>query len=336
MPIHLIWGDDSTAIERETKRLVETIVDSSWASINLSRLDGADLGQAKQALEEARTPAFGSGGRLIIVKRSPFCNNCTVEISHLFEDSLDLIPDNSHLVLINSSKPDGRLKSTKVLRKLIKFNQCLEKSFLLPAFWDQQSQKEYINKMADELGLSLEENAAVSLVEAIGNDSSRLRSELEKLTLYASIGNESNQDSKELKITNEMVNLLIDGVSTNSLKVGDSLLSNDWGEALERLDTLIDSGEPALRILATLIGQVRGWLWITLLEETGERDVAIIAKAAGIANPKRIYILRKQIQGKPPSHFLMLLSNLLDIETAIKRGGGAKDAFKDALVKKIT
>ena len=50
MPIHLIWGDDAAARDRAINGLIETVVDPSWASLNLSRLDGAEAGQAAQAL----------------------------------------------------------------------------------------------------------------------------------------------------------------------------------------------------------------------------------------------------------------------------------------------
>ncbi|MDP5124185.1 MAG: DNA polymerase III subunit delta, partial [Cyanobium sp. MAG_04] len=61
MPIHLLWGDDEAARNRAVEALVQAQVDPSWATINLSRLDGNDAGQAAQALEEARTPPFGAG-----------------------------------------------------------------------------------------------------------------------------------------------------------------------------------------------------------------------------------------------------------------------------------
>ena len=103
-------------------------------------------------------------------------------------------------------------------------------------------------------------------------------------------------------------------------------------EAIGRFDVLIDKGEPALRILATITRQVRGWLWVSLLEQQGEKDVGIIAKAAGISNPKRIYIMRKQIQGIPPSRFLELLGSLLEVEAALKKGVMPLNAFKDGLL----
>jgi len=46
---------------------------------------------------------------------------------------------------------------------------------------------------------------------------------------------------------------------------------------------------------------------VSLLEQQGERDVGVIAKAAGIGNPKRIYVMRKQLKGRPPSRCLKLL-----------------------------
>ena len=79
MPIHLIWGDDAAARDRAINALIERVVDPSWSSLNLSRLDGADSGQSLQALEEARTPPLAAGERVVLLQRSPFCNACPAE-----------------------------------------------------------------------------------------------------------------------------------------------------------------------------------------------------------------------------------------------------------------
>ena len=60
--------------------------------------------------------------------------------------------------------------------------------------------------------------------------------------------------------------------------------------------------------------------------------VAVIAKAAGIGNPKRIYVMRKQLQGRPPKRFLSLLGRLLEVEARLKRGAQPGDAFRDGLL----
>ena len=71
------------------------------------------------------------------------------------------------------------------------------------------------------------------------------------------------------------------------------------------------------------------------LKQEGEKDVNVIAKAAGIGNPKRIYILRKQVKSQSPRVFLQLLSQLLEIEAAIKNGLGPKEAFRDGFLSTI-
>ena len=320
MPIHLIWGDDAAARDRAIDALINAKLDPSWSSINLSRLDGAESGQADQALEEARTPPFGTGDRVVLLQRSPFCNNCPSELADRFEAALDLIPTNSHLLLVNPAKPDGRLRTSKALQKRIKQGLAEEQRFPLPAIWDGAGQRQLVQQTAEALGLSVQPEAIDALVDAIGTDSARLESELRKLAL------------RSTTISAELVHALVGGRATNALAVGDALLDGDPGEAVARWDALIDAGEPALRIVATLTGQIRGWLWVSLLEADGERDVAVIAKAAGIGNPKRIYVMRKQLQGRQPKRFLSLLSRLLDVEARLKLGAQPGDAFRDGLL----
>ena len=323
MPIHLYWGDDEAARQRAVDSLIDQACDPTWQSINLTRLDGNDTSQAAQALAEARTPPFGSGDRVVLLQRSPFCNQCPAELADAFEACLELIPDQCHLLLVNPGKPDGRLRTTKVLQKLVKAGQATERSFALPAVWDGAGQVELVARTARELGLRLEPAAAEALAEAIGSDSARLASELEKLALFVGEG---------AAITPAAVAALIGSQATTSLQVGDALLAGQPAEAIALVDALILANEPALRIVAALSSQIRGWLWVSLLDQQGEQDVAAIAKAAGIGNPKRIYVMRKQIRGRRPGTFLALLAQLLEVEAALKRGSDPGDAFRDGFL----
>ena len=49
MPIHLIWGDDEAGTNREIDKLITQIVDSTWASLNTSRINGDDILSANKA-----------------------------------------------------------------------------------------------------------------------------------------------------------------------------------------------------------------------------------------------------------------------------------------------
>ena len=329
MPIHLFWGDDEAARNRAVEALIAAKLDPSWAAINLSRLDGSDADQAAAALAEARTPPLGSGSRVVLLQRSPFCNQCPAELAAQLEASLALISPDCHLLLVNSAKPDARLRTTKALQQLIKAGQAHEQSFALPAVWDGAGQVELVARTARELGLMLDPAAAEALAEAIGSDSARLASELEKLSLYASA---VPQSQAAAPISAQAVQALVGGRSTSALAVGDALLAGRPADAIALVDALLEANEPALRMVASLCSQIRGWLWVALLEASGERDPAVIAKAAGIGNPKRIFVMRKQIRGKTPDQMLTLLGQLLEVEAALKRGREAGEAFRDGFL----
>lgn len=329
MPVHLYWGDDEAARQRAVDALVGRLVDPAWGAINLSRLDGQDPAQAARALEEARTPPFGSGARLVILQRSPFCNQCPAELAERLEASLALIPETCHLLLVSPGKPDARLRTTKALRKLAE-----EQSFALPAIWDGDGQVALVQRTAAALGLELEPAAAQALADAIGSDSSRLASELEKLALFHAPAADGGAAGKAgpPPISAATVAALIEGRSTSSLAVGEALLAGRAAEAIGLVDALLLANEPALRIVAALTSQIRGWLWVSLLEQSGETDVGVIAAAAGIGNPKRIYVMRKQIRGRSPAGMLNLLSRLLEVEAALKRGAEPAEAFRDGFL----
>jgi DNA polymerase-3 subunit delta len=331
MPIHLLWGDDEAARNRAVEALISERTDPAWQSINLSRLDGGDPAQAAQALGEARTPPFGGGDRVVVVQRSPFCNQCPAELAEQLEAALELIPETCHLVLVSAGKPDARLRTTKALQKLVKTGGAFERSFQLPAVWDGAGQVDLMARTAREMGLQLEPAAAEALAAAIGSDSARLASELEKLSLYMG-GETGSQAPGQRPITAAAVHALIGSQATTSLQVGDALLAGKPAEAIALVDALLLANEPALRIVAALTSQIRGWLWVSLLDGQGEQDVAAIAKAAGIGNPKRIYVMRKQIRGRKPSQFLALLAQLLNVEAALKRGSDPGDAFRDGFL----
>mgnify|MGYP003325744648 CR=1 FL=1 len=103
MPIHLIWGDDYEACNREIEEIIQTVINPSWKSFNYSQIDGNDPKQNFRALEEVQSAPFGSGGRIVLVRRSPFCNGCSIELANKLEQAIKLIPNNTYLILNNSN-----------------------------------------------------------------------------------------------------------------------------------------------------------------------------------------------------------------------------------------
>ena len=333
MPIHLIWGDDYEASNTEIEEIIQTVVDPVWKSFNHSQIDGNDPKQNFRALDEVQSAPLGSGGRVVLVRRSPFCNGCSIELANQLEQTIKLIPENTHLILNNSNKPDKRLKTTKLIQKNILSNKLSkEKSFILPMPWDINGQRKLVQAILNRLNLRMNNEAIDLIVENIGNDSSLIYTELQKLALLSDAVNKKSQPNKPQEITKELVKQLIHNNSTNALEIANLLLKGERIMALNKIQFLLKNGEPALRLISTLTGQSRGWLWVHLLDSQGTQDVKEIAKLAGIANPKRIFIIRKQIQGKSLETLIELMKKLLKIEASIKSGDNPIDSFKDNLL----
>ena len=333
MPIHLIWGDDYEATKREIEDIVQAVIDPSWKSFNYSQIDGNDPKQNFRALEEVQSAPFGSGGRVVLVRRSPFCNGCSIDLANKLEQAIKLIPDNTHLILNNSNKPDKRLKTTKMIEKSIQLNNLSnEKSFILPLPWDINGQRNLVKNILYKLNLKMNNETIDLIVESIGNDSSLIHSELQKLSLLSEAIYANSNSNKPAEISKELVKKLITNNSTNALEIANLLIKGKRVVALSKIQSLLKNGEPALRLISTLTGQTRGWIWVHLLDSQGNTDIKEIAKLAGIANPKRIFIIRNQIQSKSLGELLEMMKKLLKIEASIKSGTNPIDSFKDNLL----
>ncbi len=319
MPIHLIWGDDYEACNREIEEIIQNVIEPSWKSLNYSQIDGNDPKQSFKALEEIQGAPFGCGGRIVLVRRSPFCNGCSIELANKLEQAIKFIPDKTHLILNSLNRPDKRLKTTKLILKSIQLNTfSSEKSFLLPLPWDINGQRKLVANILYKLNLRMSNEAIELIIESMGNDSSLIKTELQKLSLLAEAVYGKSNTNQPQEISKELVKKLIPNHSTNALEIANLLLKEERIKAMSKIQSLLQKGEPALRLINTLTGQSRGWLWVHLIDEQGNKDVKEIAQLAGISNPKRVFIIRKQIQGKSLEALLDLMKKLLKIEASIK------------------
>jgi DNA polymerase III subunit delta len=104
-------------------------------------------------------------------------------------------------------------------------------------------------------------------------------------------------------------------------------------KALSLLEDLLRHNEPPLRISATLIKQFRTWLWVKLMQASGERDERAIAKAAEIANPKRVYFLSQDVKALSSRQLQQTLLILMELEVALKQGQEAKGTLQTKVIE---
>jgi DNA polymerase-3 subunit delta len=307
MTIYLYWGEDDFALTQAVRQLRESVLDPSWVSFNYDKIFPDQPDAVIQALNQAMTPPFGMGGRLVWLVETTLCQHCSENLLAELERTLPLIPEESILLLTSPSRPDGRLKSTKLLQKYAHIREYC----LIPP-WKTEQLVQRVQSCSQEVGVKLAFAAAELLAQSVGNDTRQLFNELEKLRLYAG---DSTKPLDESTVAS-----LVTSNTQNSLQLAAAILQGDGAKALELVADLINKNEPALRIVATLIGQFRTWLWVKLMVSAGEHDSKAIATAAEVSNPKRIYFLTKEVQFISLIQLTSTLGVLLDLEVHLKRG----------------
>ena len=293
-------------------------------------MNGDDDEQINKAFDEILTPPLGDGSRVIILKNNPIFNNKNEEKRIKFEKIYQNIPLNTYFILQNINKPDSRLKSTKFIKTLIKKDLAIETSFSLPDFWDYEGQKKYVEVAANSMNIILDKGTTELIIDSVGNDSLNLINELNKAKLYLSALNNKNS---QLVLKIDDIKKIFNDHQSNIFKIIDYLLQENIEKSLIEINFLLKNGEPPLRLNAGLISQIRIHTIIKLFSKTAEQDLSEICKLANISNPKRIFFIRKKVHNISSDFLIKLMSNLLDIESLLKKGNNPMNVFTENLIK---
>ena len=307
MPIYFYWGEDDFAMQAEIAKLKQNVVDPNWIQFNYDKLSGQDEASILEGLNQAMTPVFGMGERLIWLVETNICQSCSEDLLLELKRTLPQIPSYAHLLFTCTKKPDSRLKSTKLLQKYAEV-----KNFALIPPWQTEAIIKKVQQTAQKKEVNLTYKATEMLAKSVGNDSRLLANELEKLSLY--------QKNKNIPIDIDVILALVNVSTQNSLVLATAILKKDVSQALELINDLINLNEPPLRIVATLVGQFRTWTIVKLMLEKGVKNDKEIAVAADIGNPKRIYFLKKEINSVSGEQLLAVLPILLELELGLKKG----------------
>ncbi|WP_218082441.1 DNA polymerase III subunit delta [Anthocerotibacter panamensis] len=324
MPAYLFWGEDRFALLQAIQALREKVVDSSWQAFNDQRFGDEET---SDALNESVTPPFGTGGRMVVVEGSRLFQNLANEgkdepkdnrLLPELERTLTHLPETNHLVFMAQGKANRKLKPTKLLEK----HGQVQEFALIPS-WKEDELTRRVQALARTRQVRLTPEAVQYLVEALGNDTARLHNEMGKLALFPA--------TAPLGLAE--VRCLVVSSAHTSFQLAEELVQGATGAALNTLAQLTRQNEPALKVCAVLTNQFRTWLWVRLLVEKGVDDPVEIAEQAQIGNPKRVYILKKQVQNLTSRQLLACLPILLALEEGLKRGQPSEHQFTQAILE---
>ena len=172
----LIYGPEQGLVhERATSlaKLIAEDLDDPWRVANLSDQDAAD---PARLTDEAAAQSFLGGRRVVRVRGAS--TGLSSAVTSLLKAAEAGTLDGAGLVIIEA----GDLKKSSALRKVC---EASPRAAAVPCYAEgTRDSMAAIREQCAEEGLQLTDEAAMLLANALGEDRSLLRQEVEKLILY--------------------------------------------------------------------------------------------------------------------------------------------------------
>ncbi|BDA72432.1 DNA polymerase III subunit delta [Calothrix sp. PCC 7716] len=316
MPVKLVYGEDIYLISKRVEQLTKEFTAKEWEIFSYSKIENK-LSAIPQAITDARTVSLGEGGKIVHIAEGTIFNKCSDEIVLCLEQNLAKIPNQNLLLVTSTSKPDGRSKAVKILLKYAE----VEEFPLIPS-WDKQAIEKLIHSSASARSLELTSTVISYLAEAIGNDTARIDSEVTKISTYS--------NGKKLEL--EDVQALVSNNNTSCIELAHAIKNGKADTAVLLVHHLLDHNEHPLKIIAFLINCFRTWL-ITKAGLEAKLPDNKISTLAELTNPKRLYFLKKEVEGASTTKLKQSLVALIQLENELKSG---IDNFIPSIIKTCT
>lgn len=281
--IHVIWGEDAFSIAVEERKLVDSLVDPSWRSVNLTVYDGAGASIA-EVLNAARTPSF-FGDRLVVVRDCPWFTPATRKKKAddhestggddgakaeggsgdpgagkiLAEALKEGLPGGCNLLLVVPRTLNKTLGTTKALLEAAGAKpapRAIVKEYPGPDPYKPDRTIAWVLAHSREVGQGIDKDAAELLVGRLGQDKFMLDNELKKLASYAAGRPVRAQDVAVLSPPGE----------SDVFKLLDEVAAGRLADSISHLRKLIVHDHP-LKILAAMGTYLRSWHQIKLMSE---------------------------------------------------------------------
>lgn len=236
LPTYLFLGGETLFHEELLAAALERLLPVAEREFNWSKFDAAVV-SAEELTANLETGSLFGNTRIIQLYNF---ENASNQVETAVLKGFNQLPPGVHL-FISALKLDGRKKTSQELQKRITVVDCNKLSNAdLPVWIKQRAQK---------MGLELSPEQARLMGERTNGDLLRVRTELEKLAIYA---------GQNHKISDaEFEALLPGGPEPDIFGLIDAVAGKNPKLGLPRLEELLNSGENELKILATLSRQFR-------------------------------------------------------------------------------
>jgi DNA polymerase-3 subunit delta len=213
----------------------------------------------EQVIQEAETPSFFGGKRLILVKNANFLTTAKSkkEQNHNIDAWMDYLKrpsENSAVVItVINDKLDKRKKVVKQMEKVA----AVTKFDVLKG----QALLKWVTDRFRTLQVKITRDVCIAFIQVVGNDLRLLDKECQKLALYVGVKG---------VVSTEIIDQLIPRtLESNVFQLTQKLAENKIAEVWQIWEDLLTQKEEPIRVLALMIRQFRLLYQTKLLSQRG-------------------------------------------------------------------
>lgn len=317
--MYLLLGTEEFLIQEAESAIVKAALHGEIDDFNFQTYDLKEA-YLSEALEDAQTPSFFGGNKVIVLKSCAFLTaqkeKIVQEIEPLFDYIEDPAPFTTIIFIAPYEKLDERKKITKALKKHVELVDCqpLEVNNLDGWIKEQFSSNIVITN-----------DAIDSLKQLVGNNLSILKLECEKLQLF--IGEEG-------EINSDIVGMMVaKSVEQNVFSLIEKIAARQTTEAMKILHELLYVGEEPIKVVALLASQFRLLFQIKLLSNDSYSNNQI-ASAVGVS-PGRVFYGQKQANHFHLNELKEAIRLIAETDFHMKTGQGEKVLLLEMLILQL-
>lgn len=317
--LYLIYGDNRIRIDEKVNELTRQYL-KEIDEFNRIVFDYIDT-PVEMIIEECLTLPFLSDRKVVIVndtfsftsekKRTNVDHNIDLLIEYLEEKNDDTLL----IFVVNSEKLDSRKKLTKTMKKNGKVIEI--------EAMNERELRDYIFDGASKESVHISNDAVEELIKRTDADYSRVKSELEKLTLYV---------ENEITIT-DIDDIVSKSLEANVFSLTDLILKNQKQEAVETFRDLILQKEEPIKLLGLISSQFRLYYQTKILSSEGLRQDEI-AKQLKV-HPYRVKLALSVVSRYSLDNLLKKMVVIRDMDYELKSTYLDSEALFEIFINKI-
>ncbi|VAX32099.1 hypothetical protein MNBD_NITROSPINAE05-704 [hydrothermal vent metagenome] len=310
-PFYFLFGEERFFHSEIIHAIVEKLIDADNREFNLETFE-AKSSSVSDWISAAKTLSFLGGTKVVIATNLHEVTLAPKDCDALLDYSK--APPEGTCLILTADKADRKRKVFKSLTKHAGAVACDAPAEMTLIPW--------IKKRADAMGYQLSPDAARQMVELTGARPGVLAMELEKLMTYAG-GNRSITDKEVLAMVGDIK-------QENPFALTEALKEKNAQQALALLHNQLGHGEEPLKILGTIVWQLRV-IWEVKTYQAQKLPPQKIAEAMG-AKPFMVEKAMKHTRNFSHGELIKSFKGLVQADRLLKTTGQSAQGILESLI----